>query len=236
MRRGPRPENERSDEQVSRRQRRWVGYLAAACLLGGTVCVGAQAKASGQNLGVIGKTYPIAEEDMLTYIHQRLEQDQKEGWFARLRKLREAAVRRYINRPPPVVGVTPARHDRVFYFDPSVTAPYNVRNASGHIIIKKGTRVNPLDYEPFTEKLLFFDADNKAELQWAKKEIELNGVRAKPILTEGSLSAAEKALGVRIFFDQHGWLTSHFGIDHVPAVVSQDKERLKIHEIVVAEK
>ncbi len=40
----------------------------------------------------------------------------------------------------------------------------------------------------------------------------------------------------RFFFDQHGKLTSHFGIAHVPAVVAQKGQLLEVREIVLPAK
>lgn len=101
--------------------------------------------------------------------------------------------------------------------------------------MKKGTRLNPLDHVSFP-KNFFFDARDKAQLDYARVLIKTYDDRVKPILTGGNILEASKALDARMYFDQGGYLTGKFGIRQIPAMVSQKGKRLRIDEMPIPEK
>ena len=57
--------------------------------------------------------------------------------------------------------------------------------------------------------------------------------RAKPILTRGSPVELIEAWGTWVYFDQGGYLVERFGIEALPAIVSQDGARLRVEEIAI---
>jgi len=93
--------------------------------------------------------------------------------------------------------------------------------------------VNPLDYVSLSKKLFFFDARDKAQVRQAEAVIlQLDG-RVKPILTGGSYMALMRQWKRQVYFDQQGTLVKKLGIEHVPAIVSQEGKMLRIDEIVL---
>ncbi|OHT22475.1 hypothetical protein A3Q29_21915 [Providencia stuartii] len=60
-------------------------------------------------------------------------------------------------------------------------------------------------------------------------------LRYKVILTGGDIKVATEQLNTRIYFDQKGSLTRQLGVKYVPAVVTQEGERLKIVSAPMAE-
>jgi len=52
------------------------------------------------------------------------------------------------------------------------------------------------------------------------------------VLVNGSVPDTEKTLRQIIYFDQAGKLASHFYIEHVPAIITQEGKQLKISEEV----
>ena len=54
----------------------------------------------------------------------------------------------------------------------------------------------------------------------------------KFILTKGDIKEASESIG-RIYFDMGGKLSRYFHLEHVPAVVIQDKKQWKIQEVGV---
>ncbi len=182
-----------------------------------------------QDLGVVGPVYPIAEQDMLVTIEQRLKALEESGELARIEEDAKARYRAYVERPKGV-HLPRAKKDRTYYVDPSLTVPYDIRDHEGRIIHPAGTTVNPLDYITLSKQLLFFDGDDPEQVRWARSMFEKNPTKIKPILTSGPLIALIKEWQVRLYLDQRGQLVERFGILGVPAVVIQDKHRLKVVE------
>ena len=183
----------------------------------------------GEDLGVVGPVYPIAEQDMLVTIKQRLKTLEESGELARIEEDAKARYRAYVERPKGV-HLPRAKKDRTYYVDPSLTVPYDIRDHEGRLIHPAGTRVNPLDYITLSKKLIFFDGDDPAQVEWARSMLEMNLDHTKPILVNGPIMALMSKLQSHLYFDQHGELLHLFGIQAVPAIVSQDGIRLKIVE------
>lgn len=89
----------------------------AVVLLAAVVAQPVQAK----ELGTIGHLFPIAEPDLLTFIGQRLKDMEDSGEMDRLQREAEARVKAHAVRPAPVAGLTPAKTDRAFLYDPTFT-------------------------------------------------------------------------------------------------------------------
>ena len=194
--------------------------------------MGALAKA--EELAAIGPTYPIAEQNLLDMIAQRLRALEKSGQLHALQEQAIAKGRAAVANPAPVAGLTPAKEPRTLYFDPTYVLDKNILDAQGHVLFPAGTRTNPLAITPMSKKLLFFDARDPVQARMARSLLQRDGARIKPVLVGGSYLELMKQWKTRIYFDQQGRLVGRFGIRHVPALVYQEGMRLRIDEIVVA--
>lgn len=184
------------------------------------------------DLGVVGPTYPIAEQDLLQVIQSRLREKEKSGELA---KLQQAAVKRSVSsieQPKPVPGLTKAVKARTWYYDPSIVAQRNYTDAAGTVIVPAGTRVNPLDYVAMSKHLLFFDGRDRGQVKRAEELIRHYQGRIKPILTGGSYVELMRQWKAQVYYDQSGALVHKFGIERVPALVSQEGRRLRVDEII----
>lgn len=199
-------------------------FLAVALLLSVTV--------RAQDLGVIGPVYPIAEPSLLEVILAKLREADANGVMARLQRDTQASVKRGIEQPAPVTGITKTTKARSFYYDPSIVVPYAITDADGKVIVTPGTRVNPLDTVSLSKRLLFIDARDAAQIGRARGIIDAHGGKVKVILTGGSYLELMRQWKRPVFYDQQGALTEKLGIRHVPALVSQEGNRLKIEEIL----
>lgn len=166
---------------------------------------------------------------MLETIDQRLQAMEKSGKLTRIEEDAKALHRSYVERPKGV-HLPRATQNRTYYVDPSITVPYNIKDHDGCIIHEAGTTVNPLDYMTLSEKLMFFDGDDPVQVEWARAIVDSDPVHIKPILTNGPVLSLMKEWQIRIYLDQRGQLLERFGILGVPAVISQDKHRLKVVE------
>ncbi len=201
--------------------------------------------ATAQSLGVVGQVYSIAEPDLLRFIHARLALFQREGKLTQLQHRMVQQARQAILTPTPVAGVTTTQHARTFTFTPRYTVKQTRYDAQGHVLLLKGTTINPLDpknvaavapfaHAPhFDQVWLFFNGREANQVRWAQtqaKALSAKHQRFKLILTAGNVATASKQLG-RVYFDLDGTLCHHFGIHTVPARLHQTGDHLVIEEV-----
>lgn len=201
----------------------WL-FAAATCW-----ALGAQAA----NLGTIGPTYPVAEKNLLDVIMARLRAKEASGELKRHEQEARDRAAYAVNNPRPVDGLRRAQAARTFYFDPSFTLQSNVVDSTGAVLFPAGTRKNPLDVVSLSKHLLFFDARDPGQVARARELIERYQGKVKPILVGGSFLDLMKRWNKPVFYDQDGTLVRKFGIAAVPAIVSQEGQRLRIDEVPV---
>jgi conjugal transfer pilus assembly protein TraW len=169
--------------------------------------------------GVHGNTFPIDEEDLIDYIQSRI------------RSMDAAKIQNSFQNPKPVSGLVEAKTHAMHYFDPSVVAKVDIKDAEQKIIVQKGSAYNPLEHFSLPQNLLFFDGDQKEHIRWAKTHES----EAKWILVKGNPFDLEKKEKRPVFFDQNGLLVQKLSIKAVPARVTQEGMRLKIESIPIEE-
>ncbi|MDQ6959614.1 MAG: type-F conjugative transfer system protein TraW [Mariprofundaceae bacterium] len=184
------------------------------------------------DLGVIGPVYSIREQDFLEYIRNRLDAMQRSGELQRMQKQELERARKSIQRPAPVSGITRTVKSHVFYINPALSVEHAIRDAEGRIIAMPGARVNPFNYLTMSKHLIFINGDDADQVKWATAMGGRYHGHVKTILVSGSPIDLMKRWKRRVFFDQHGVLTRRFHIRHVPAIVSQDKKRLRVAEVL----
>lgn len=184
------------------------------------------------DLGHTGRTWPIAERDMLDAIHERLQALQQSGWIEQKQKeMQEEAINR-INHPEPVSGITNVAKNNSFYYDPSIIVTETITDQEGRVIVPAGTIVNPLEKLPLTKSMLFFDGEDPKQVAWAKAWLEREP-RAVPILVAGSYLELTRLWQRTVYFDQHGSMSGKLGLTKVPSRVYQEGKRLRIDEIAL---
>lgn len=191
------------------------------------VCSERAASAKAADLGRIGPVWPIAEPDLLVSMQHKAAARLADGGSARLEtELRERSER-YVSAPP-ALGLPRATTDRSWTLDPSVTLPDDLLDADGKLLIRAGTRVNPLDVRPLSRVLVFVDTGDPAQLRWLERTLS-SARPAKLILTGGSPSDTAKHLeGRTVYFDQNGELVRALGIHEVPTTVEQEDRHLRL--------
>lgn len=186
----------------------------------------------GHAQDVIGKTYPIVEEDFLAYIQERLSTLEKQGKIDDYKKKAQETTRHYVDQPTGE-HVPKATESVTRYFDPSISVPYDIYDGQGRILHRADTVVNPLLSVSLSSQLLFFNGNDQDQVKWAFDYAQKAGWRVKPILTEGSPADLMRTWKKRVFFDQKGFLVEKLGIQQVPAIVKQEDKVLRIDEIKI---
>nr|WP_301334276.1 type-F conjugative transfer system protein TraW [Solimonas sp. SE-A11] len=205
----------------------WAGSIKAASLAVLFACCSASI---AEDLGAVGPTWPIQERDLVQVMQERAAVKQRSGEIEQLQGALQKRAKAYADRPTRL-GLARAAQVRSWTLDPAVSVPYDIKDASGKVLIPAGTRVNPLDRMALSRKLVFLDADDPEQLAWLGRRAAVFRDRHKVILTGGSISQATEILGGRVWFDQTGKLVQEFGIKAVPAIVAQDGRLLRIQEI-----
>lgn len=202
-----------------------------ACALVFAVACGANVRA--EDLGKIGPTYPIAERHLLDHIMSRLREKERTGELKKFEQLAKERATQSVNNPTPVPSLARTQAARTYYFDPTFVLDRNVVDENGALMFPAGTRKNPLDVVSLSKHLLFFDARDQRQVTRARELIDVYQGRVKPILVGGSYMDLMKAWKLRVYYDQEGVLVRKFGITAVPAIVSQEGQRLRIDEVLI---
>jgi conjugal transfer pilus assembly protein TraW len=185
------------------------------------------------DLGVIGPTYEISEPHLLKMIEQRLREKERTGELKRLEEEAKARGVDAVTNPQPVAGIRTTQAARTFYMDPSFKLDRDILDAQGRLLFPAGTRKNPLEIVSLSKHLLFFDARDRRQVNRARELLATYQGKVKPILTGGSYLDLMKSWRIPVYYEQQGLLTRRFGIHQVPALVSQEGQRLRIDELEV---
>ncbi len=185
---------------------------------------------SAAHLGTFGQTFAIIEEDLVEAMQTKLKALEKSGAILEHQANIQKKTIENIQRPNPVAGLVKTQKPRVFMYDPSIRAPYDLKDHKGQVFIKAGTIINPLDSHQLSRVLVFIDGDDPAQVQWA---INKNPSNTKIILVNGSPFALMKQHLTTFYFDQTGKIVNKFGIGQIPARVSQKEQMLQIEEVLL---
>lgn len=173
------------------------------------------------DLGSFGKTYPITEPDFLAEIQDIAKQKMANGEWKRLEAEARERGKRYFERPPAVTGLRTTAKGRVRRFDPSITLSEDIHDANGRLLFAAGTTVNPADIAPFPGALLYLSGDDKRQVALAEKLVKQKGDALKVILVDGSPAELMRKWERPVYFDQAGAGVRRFGLDTVPALITQ---------------
>jgi len=184
-----------------------------------------------QDLGRVGPVYPVAEPDLVQALRARAQEHLASGqWEQEMKAFRERAKRWAM--APPGRHLPRTSEPRRRPFNASVVLPEDVRDHRGRLLYAAGTAVNPLDYRPLTTRIAFFDGTDDAQKAWARRLLA-GPRRITPVLVDGPVGELMAEWGQPLFFDQHGRLVDHFGIERLPSLVYQEDAHLVIEEVPV---
>lgn len=183
-----------------------------------------------KDLGVYGEIFPIEEKDFKDVIYEKLHLMEQNGEMDKLKEKFIRNVKVHVIRPRPVKGLTTTQMPETFYYDPTYVAKEDITDEKGKVIIKAGTKANPLDTVGLRSAMLFLNADDPRQISWVKWEIKKHNL-VKLILVQGNVKKTSELLKERIYFDQAGTISHKLGIKHIPCVVTQRGQRLEIKEV-----
>lgn len=191
---------------------------------------------NAEDLGIIGKTYPIGEQNLLDYIKTRAATVVKDGTWKKYQQELIAKTERQINYPPVIGGITRTTESSVRYFDPSVRVNSDVVDPyTKTVLAKKGQIINPTSYVPFNNELIFIDGRDPEQVAYALTESKRSKFRTSIVLIAAvklrELMEKEQQI---LFYDQGAVLVKKFSVQHVPTIIYQDQEQpnfLRVEEV-----
>lgn len=184
-----------------------------------------------QDLGVLGKRYPFAEEDYYEVLMAQVRDAEAKGVLAQKLEEQKKKVRDYIERPQ---GITlpVASQSMVHYVDPTYQLEQDILDDKGNVLYPQGFTFNPLHYMSWDKRFCMIDADVEAQIVWAEKTCTLVG-RDRIVLVNGAFLATQKLLQRQIYFDQYGKISSRFHVRYLPSLAVQEGDLIRVEAYVV---
>lgn len=195
--------------------------------------------AEARHLGKYGSSFQIEEPDFLTSVETKLRHLEVSGEIAKINNEYQDKIKSAIQRPSPVQGIEKATTTSTRKYNPTHYLEEDIKttdsNNQEQILYTKGTAINPLDYKPFENSLLFIDGDDKAQEEYARS-ISKHDASLLIILVNGKPGL--KTLGeeeYHYYFDQAEVYSKRFDIKKVPSLVYQDgrEKLLTIKEVAL---
>ena len=179
--------------------------------------------------GVYGTLFPVAEQDLREVFKSRLKHLTDTGRMQQLETEFRAKAESAAIRPAPITNLNPTVTPRTFTHDPTLVIDNTIVDHLGNILANQGDRINPLDHISLQKGLLFIDGDNPAHTAWATTHQD----RFHIILVNGAPLDLSNTIGTAVYFDQGGYLTTHYGIKQTPAKIEQLDKLLQISEFKI---
>ncbi len=182
-----------------------------------------------KDCGVVGEVYSIVEEDFVIFIKKQLNAMKGTPKYNLLQNKLKDGVNEKVDRPKPVEGLSVTQTPNTFTVDPTITLSEPLVNTKGQVIMPAGSQINPLSKVKLHSVLLFYNADDKAQVAWASEKVK-QFKNVKLILVGGSVHSQLELFKQPVYFDQQGRLIDFFKITQVPAMVSQKDLLLLVSE------
>ncbi|WP_224790287.1 type-F conjugative transfer system protein TraW [Pseudomonas fluorescens] len=183
-----------------------------------------------EQLGQYGNTWDVQEQDAIDMIKGRLGDMEKKGDLSKYWNNYRDKQLSGLENPKPLDGIEAVVEPQIRMYDPTYTYAETVKDHLGNVLVPVGTKINPLDYISLSKAIIFIDGRDPKQLAYAKKRTEEHP-RDKVILVAGSFLKLNREWGRPVYFDQQGILTKKFGIERVPAVITQQGRQLQIEEL-----
>lgn len=199
-----------------------------------TLCVALLAPgvaAIAKDFGTHGPVWEIAEPNLLEVINARLSAMEDSGELDAMRTEMQDTTRAYVNRPRPVLGLLPAEEAHSYEVDLSITLDRDLMDHRGVVFARAGTRINPLEYSHFNQRIVVFDGDVPEQVAFALSEG--NELDTLLVLTNGAPLDLMRAHGRRFYFDQDGQITARFQITRLPSVITRGDRVMMVEEVPV---
>ncbi len=181
--------------------------------------------ASGINLGVVGKTYPVTERDASEELKDRV---RSVDWQKLLAKNGIESMKRY--KPESARSLPRAREDKVRIVDMTYTLDFDITDGKGNVVYPKGYTFNPLDFMNYDRTIVVMNGADREQVEWFKKSPYFKRPNVMILITDGNYYDLSEELGQPVYF-AHGKIVSRFQLRFVPSIAVQNKRMMEVTEI-----
>jgi len=178
-----------------------------------------------KDLGVVGKTYPIVEPDIILEMKQKM---------ASQERLNSAMLRNRLRdyKPADLQQLPKATKDNQKIVDMTYTLPADLLDADGKTIYPKGFTFNPLDYVTFRRGLVILNGNDSEQLRWFEKSPYYESHQVMLLITDGSAYNLISKLQRPVFYLTKD-IATRLRLAAVPSVVIQEQDQMQIFEFEV---
>ncbi len=180
------------------------------------------------DLGVMGKTYPIAERDASEELKERV---RAINWKEILEKSDfKKQFRRY--KPGNAKSLPRAVEDRVRMVSMNYTLEFDITDGKGSVVYPKGYTFNPLDFMAYTRTIVIINGNDREQVDWFKQSPYYKKLDVLVMITDGNYYDLSAELGRQVYYTQEK-IVSRLQLRFVPSVVVQKKRMMEVTEVDV---
>jgi len=184
--------------------------------------------ASVVDLGTVGATYPIQEQDALIQIQNNLKQYDFSKFFTKQRFL--DSFHKYEERISTDLPTT--KKHKIYRVDMTYTLPYDIPDGKGGILYPRGYTFNPLDYIKIPFVYVIINATDQKQIVWFKKSKYFNKIKSMPMIVKGDVLALQEQLKIPVFYADKR-IVKRFQLKAVPSIAYQRGSDFYVEEIPV---
>ena len=181
-----------------------------------------------KDLGAIGTTYPVLEQDALDEIEERARQVDWGKLFNAEKN--EQKVKSF--KPKDLIRLPRATRDRVRLVDISYTLDFDIPDGKGNILYPKGFTFNPLDYIVYPRTIVVINGSDRKQVEWLKKSSYLKNLSTVLLITDGSYYDLATELGMAVYY-ANSLIVERFNLMSVPCIIVQKNNLLEVTEVNV---
>jgi conjugal transfer pilus assembly protein TraW len=212
-------------------KRRWKGYMTAGVVFLSIACFQSPGHCRIKDLGQMGRTYPIAEQDALTEIQNKAAHT---DWSKVINpETRRQKIENY--RPKKQVFLPRAVKNRKYLVNMTYTLPFDIPDGKGGILYPKGYTFNPLDYVQYPNILVIINAADPDQTAWFASSRYAGDYRTKLLITEGSYYDTANRLKRPVFYVMPK-IAKRLHLVAVPSVARQVGNQMEVREIEIKPK
>ena len=178
--------------------------------------------AGAKDAGVLGPTYPIAEEDAIDMIQKSIAKVDPEVLKKRLLDHYRQEGEVHLDIPHTVQAVNR-------YIEPQAVLSGDIKDQTGKTLFVKGTVYNPLEKMMGKRTYLILDGTDPKQLAWMRKSLQ--EAPAKIMVTRGNVFDLSKEFKTMIYPAKKEILEA-LHVLTVPAKVTQEGKLLHVETVV----
>ena len=199
-------------------------FSTALAIFSLLISASAWATATTRHLGVVGRTFPVVEPDLLAEFRRSA---------LAMEQSREDLLARIENYQPANLHPLPrAAADRTFLVDMRYTLDRDLTNANGKVIYPKGYSFNPLEYIVLAGGLIVIDGSDHSQVSWFMRSPYSQNRQTKLLLVGGRAADLIEKLQRPAFY-LTGDMAERLRLAAAPSLIVRKGDKMQVREFYV---